>query len=101
MLARVAPEVDRLVLSIAPSVAPERRWLFEEVAEWARTQPGRAAVGAGAGAGVGERAAVVWEPDFARALDTVQEGAQTMLVTGSFHTVGDALARLPGFAPVG
>jgi hypothetical protein len=36
----------------------------------------------------------VWEPDFARALDIVQEGAKTMLVTGSFHTVGDALARL-------
>src|SRR5439155_1072801 len=25
----------------------------------------------------------------------------TVIVTGSFHTVGDALARLPGFAPVG
>jgi folylpolyglutamate synthase/dihydropteroate synthase len=23
-----------------------------------------------------------------------------VIVTGSFHTVGDALARLPGFAPV-
>ena len=83
MLARLAPEVDRLVLTIAPSVAAERRWLAEEVAAWA-----------------GERA-VAWEPDFARAVETVQEGAETMLVTGSFHTVGDALARLPGFAPVG
>jgi len=27
-------------------------------------------------------------------------GAATVIVTGSFHTVGDALARLPGFAPV-
>jgi folylpolyglutamate synthase/dihydropteroate synthase len=44
---------------------------------------------------------VVFEPDFARALDLVQEGAATTLVTGSFHTVGDALAALPGFAPVG
>ena len=26
---------------------------------------------------------------------------ETVIVTGSFHTVGDALARLPGFAPVG
>jgi hypothetical protein len=31
----------------------------------------------------------------------VQEGAATALVTGSFHTVGDALAALPAFAPVG
>jgi hypothetical protein len=30
----------------------------------------------------------------------VAEGAATVIVTGSFHTVGDALARLPGFAPV-
>jgi dihydrofolate synthase / folylpolyglutamate synthase len=42
-----------------------------------------------------------FEPDFARALDRVQDEAATVIVTGSFHTVGDALARLPGFAPVG
>jgi folylpolyglutamate synthase/dihydropteroate synthase len=41
------------------------------------------------------------EPDFERALHDIQEGAETVLVTGSFHTVGDAMARLPGFAPVG
>jgi folylpolyglutamate synthase/dihydropteroate synthase len=70
-------------------VAPERRWLLEEVAEWSRARPETRG-----------QAEVVWEPDFARALDTVQRGAETMLVTGSFHTVGDALARLPGFAPI-
>jgi len=43
----------------------------------------------------------VIEPDFDRALREVQQGAGTVLVTGSFHTVGDALARLPGFAPLG
>ena len=43
----------------------------------------------------------VFEPDFSRAVDRVQDSAATMIVTGSFHTVGDALARLPGFAPVG
>jgi dihydrofolate synthase/folylpolyglutamate synthase len=42
-----------------------------------------------------------FEPDFERALARVQEAAATMIVTGSFHTVGDALARLPGFAPIG
>ncbi|MBI2404038.1 MAG: hypothetical protein HYV20_15135 [Gemmatimonadetes bacterium] len=41
------------------------------------------------------------EPDFDRALQDVQQQAGTILVTGSFHTVGDALARLPGFAPLG
>jgi dihydrofolate synthase / folylpolyglutamate synthase len=89
MLASLAPAVDRLILTIAPSVAPERRWLLEEVAQWSRARPEPRG-----------RPDVVWEPDFARALDAVQEGAETMLVTGSFHTVGDALARLPGFAPV-
>ncbi len=85
MLSLLAPEVDRLVLTVAPSVAPERRWLLQDVARWARAQ------------GSGGFAV---EPDFARAVETVQEGAETMLVTGSFHTVGDVLARLPGFAPV-
>jgi dihydrofolate synthase/folylpolyglutamate synthase len=42
-----------------------------------------------------------FEPEFERALERVQEDAATVIVTGSFHTVGDALARLPGFAPVG
>ncbi len=42
-----------------------------------------------------------FEPDFERALERVQADAATVIVTGSFHTVGDALARLPGFAPVG
>jgi dihydrofolate synthase/folylpolyglutamate synthase len=87
MLEALAPAVDRLVLTIAPSVAPERRWLLEEVAAWARARPDAGG-------------AIAWEPDFARALERVQQGAATMLVTGSFHTVGDALARLPGFAPV-
>jgi folylpolyglutamate synthase/dihydropteroate synthase len=44
---------------------------------------------------------VVVERDFAAALAAARAGAETVLVTGSFHTVGDALARLPGFAPLG
>ena len=91
MLATLVPEVDRLVLTVAPSVAPERRWILDEVLSWSRAPGGRA----------GAAAAAVVEADFARALERVQEGAETTLVTGSFHTVGDALARLPGFAPVG
>ncbi len=44
---------------------------------------------------------VVHEPDFVRALELAQDGAGTVLVTGSFHTVGDTMSRLPGFAPLG
>ena len=42
-----------------------------------------------------------FEPDFDRALADIQVDAQTVLVTGSFHTVGDAMMRLPGLAPLG
>src|SRR4030095_5450263 len=83
MLALLAPAVDRLILTVAPSVAPDRRWLLEEVAQWSRARPDESS-----------KPDVVWEPDFARALEVVQEGAKTILVTGSFHTVGDALDRL-------
>ena len=38
-------------------------------------------------------------PDFRTALDQVQRGAGTVLVTGSFHTVGDVMAAL-GMAPI-
>jgi folylpolyglutamate synthase/dihydropteroate synthase len=43
---------------------------------------------------------VLYEPAFDRAMGLAQEGAGSVLVTGSFHTVGDALGRLPGFAPI-
>jgi folylpolyglutamate synthase/dihydropteroate synthase len=36
-------------------------------------------------------------PDFGEALATVQQGAGTILVTGSFHTVGDVMDVL-GFS---
>jgi folylpolyglutamate synthase/dihydropteroate synthase len=41
------------------------------------------------------------EPDFDLALSNAGAEGATVLVTGSFHTVGDAMARLPGFAPFG
>ena len=87
MLERLVPAVERLVLTVAPSVPAALRWMREEVAGWAGGQSGGAAA--------------VFEPDFMTALELVQHDAATVLVTGSFHTVGDALARLPGFAPVG
>ncbi|HKA57580.1 MAG TPA: folylpolyglutamate synthase/dihydrofolate synthase family protein [Gemmatimonadales bacterium] len=77
MLDVLQPVVDRLVLTVPPSIPVMQRWAVAEV----------------------EGPSV--EPDFERALHDIQEGAETVLVTGSFHTVGDAMARLPGFAPVG
>jgi len=81
MLARLGALADRLWLTLPPSAPHDRRWRLAE-----------------AGAGWPDAVA---EPDFDRALAGVQAGAATVLVTGSFHTVGDAMARLPGFAPLG
>lgn len=44
---------------------------------------------------------VTVDPDLDSALDGVQRHAKTVLVTGSFFTVGDVMSRLPGFAPLG
>lgn len=44
---------------------------------------------------------VIHEPQFDTALRDVCEGAGTVLVTGSTYVVGDAMSRLPGFAPLG
>jgi dihydrofolate synthase/folylpolyglutamate synthase len=79
MLAALRPLVDKLILTVPPSIPLMHRWSiadFDPASAW-------------------------FEPDFERALQDIQEGAGTILVTGSFHTVGDAMARLPGFAPVG
>jgi dihydrofolate synthase/folylpolyglutamate synthase len=80
MLQLLGPGVDRLVLTVPPSIPVLQRWSVNDV---------------------GGRPVAQFEPDFHAALQQVQDGAATVLVTGSFHTVGDALSRLPGFAPVG
>ena len=81
MLALLNAEVDRLWVSIPPTAPPDRGWPLEEVRE---AFPD-----------------AMVEPDFGAALENVQRGAATVVVTGSFHTVGDAMARLPGFPPLG
>jgi len=83
MIRLLAGEVDSLVFTTPASAPAQRRWDLRRLE--AELPPGS-----------GE-----FEPDFDRALARVQQDAATMLVTGSFHTVGDALARLPGFAPAG
>ena len=82
MIDALAPEVDAFVFTV-PDTAPERR----------RWDLGRVERELG-----GLRVAHEFEPQFARALERVAVNAATVIVTGSFHTVGDALARLPGFA---
>jgi dihydrofolate synthase/folylpolyglutamate synthase len=85
MLAVLGGAVDRLVLTRAPSAPPERAWDLEEASAWARER--------------GLAASAV--PDFDAALDAAGRAGATVLVTGSFHTVGDALRRLPGAPPLG
>jgi dihydrofolate synthase/folylpolyglutamate synthase len=80
MMQRLARHVDRFVLTTPPSVPADRAWPLAEVSAYAA---------ANAWAATTER-------DFDRALSLARESAGTTLVTGSFHTVGDAMARLPG-----
>ena len=78
MLEILRPAVDRLILTVPPSIPVMQRWSLQDLDALSH-----------------------FDPDFSHALEDIQEGAGTVLVTGSFHTVGDAMARLPGFAPVG
>ncbi len=78
IIRELAPRVAHFVLTDAPSAPATRAWDLATALATAR------AAGATAEA----------EPDFDRALRTVEERGVTVLVTGSFHTVGDAMARL-------
>jgi len=82
MLVRLDRAIDRGVLTVAPTAASRgwdaawlRRWLSD-----ASRPPASAS----------------WTlvPDFTAALAEVQRGAGTVLVTGSFHTVGDVMGAL-------
>lgn len=82
MMAALAPHVDLFVLTNAPTAPASRAWNITDVLAHARTN--------------GWRAVVV--RDFDRALLRGGEAGATVLVTGSFHTVGDAMQRL-GVSP--
>jgi len=76
---RAVDEVaDSIIVSIAPTAPQSRSWDLDEVADFA----------------TGEGIAILIEPDFAAALARASESGATVLVTGSFHTVGDAMERL-------
>ncbi len=87
MLVQLDRVVDRGVLTVTPS-AEGRRWDIEWLKRWLR-DPAR------------PPARAHWQliPDFEEALESVQQGGGTVLVTGSFHTVGDVMDVL-GFHPV-
>ena len=74
-LARV---VDEVVLTIAPSAPAARLWKLDDALTFARTLPWRVSA----------------EASFDAALSRADSIASTLLITGSFHTVGDAMLRL-------
>lgn len=82
MLVQLDQAIDRGVLTIAPTAAA-RGWDIEWLRRWLK-DPAR------------PPAHAEWTliPDFVQAIEKVQEGAGTVLVTGSFHTVGDVMQSL-------
>lgn len=81
MLTTLATKADAVVLTTAPSAPPSRLWDPMEAAEWSRENLGMA-------------------PRVIRTLSDALERASTLaphgtvIVTGSVHTVGDAMALL-------
>jgi dihydrofolate synthase/folylpolyglutamate synthase len=78
VMGALAAVVDVFVLTSAPTAPASRAWNAAEAMEYAQSRGW----------------AAVLEPDFDRAIQTASSLAATVLVTGSFHTVGDAMARL-------
>lgn len=87
MLMELDRGVDRGFLTVAPS-ADTRRWDMEWLHRWLR-DPSRPPPQA------------QWHlvPDFREAMTRARQGAGTVVVTGSFHTVGDVMAA-QGLAPI-
>jgi dihydrofolate synthase/folylpolyglutamate synthase len=75
VLSRMA---SRFILTMAPTAPASRTWDLAEAESFAR--------------GLGLTVERV--EDFGQALDRAQSNAATVLVTGSFHTVGDAMSLL-------
>ena len=82
MLVQLDRVIDRGILTVAPTAA-SRGWNAVWLRRWLRDR-GRPPA----------RASWTLVPEFGEALATVQKGAGTVLVTGSFHTVGDVMAAL-------
>ncbi len=82
MLVELDRVIDRGILTVAPTAAG-RGWDMRWLRRWLRDR-GR------------PPARSLWSlvPDFREALETAPQGAATVLVTGSFHTVGDVMTAL-------
>ncbi len=78
MLEVLRPIARRFILTDAPTAPASRRWALREAAA--------------AAARLGLETLAI--PDFDAALAEASSHAERTLVTGSFHTVGDAMARL-------
>jgi dihydrofolate synthase/folylpolyglutamate synthase len=78
MLRSLAPRVSHFIATIAPTAPAGRVWSLDDVKQFA------------------DSAALSLETvaDFDEALTRASTLGETTLVTGSFHTVGDAMARL-------
>lgn len=74
----LGPVADHLVLTVAPTAPPDRVWDLD------------AALAFAAARGLAVEAA----RDFDAALGRASASGETVVVTGSFHTVGDAMLRL-------
>jgi len=85
ILRALAPVVQGFLLTNAPTAPASRAWVASEALAFARGEGWQAEL----------------EPDFDRALARAPSMGETLLVTGSFHTVGDAMARLPGSLATG
>ncbi|MES2124603.1 MAG: Mur ligase family protein [Gemmatimonadota bacterium] len=87
MLVQLDQAIDVGILTVAPT-ADTRRWDLGWLERWL-ADPDR------------PRARAQWSlvPDFDEALRAAEAGAGTVLVTGSFHTVGDVFEAL-GFSTV-
>jgi dihydrofolate synthase / folylpolyglutamate synthase len=78
MMTTLAPLVDRFVLASPPSVPADRAWTLTDALVFALESGWNATA----------------QPDFDLALADARGKGGTTLITGSFHTVGDAMARL-------
>lgn len=78
MIDRLAPVVDEMILTTPPTAPVSRRW-----------DPAGAAAYANA---LGASASAI--PELGEAVAFAHDRAGTVLVTGSFHTVGDAMSCL-------
>ncbi len=78
ILRAVCRVAERIIVTMAPTAPASRAWDLGEVMTWAGK----------------ENLPVLRCDDFDVALRQAEAGALTVLVTGSFHTVGDAMERL-------